>query len=364
MTQTSRPQPEHINTFTTSDSGPYSSDQWANMFRVLYTGDQNAAQGPFIRYLNELEPTEAPANQININTGAGMVNGHFFLQHTAGVAFTPAAPAGNPRIDVVCIVENNTAIVRTAGIATANNLIFPTSLTDYNGTASIEPYTARLAILPGNEAGAPVAPTLDVDSATLYMILLYQYEISVGGVVTANLDRRTFCKFATDEAVVLIEEILPDNSSAIVNFASIPQQFRHLRIVAQIKSNSAVNDENLTLRFNADGGANYDYEEMDENAAVVTVAVVNGQTSIRLGRVIAFSLGAAVAGSLTVDIPNYKGTTFNKQLISNISVPLATTANAWQAWGTWQSTVAINQIQILQTGNHASGTVFSLYGLR
>lgn len=363
MTQESRPQAGHINTFPTSDVGPYSADQWATMFSALFQGDQATTQGPLIRYKNELEPTESPANQININTGAGVVVGHWFFSN-ASMAFTPAAPAGNPRIDVVCLVQNNTAIPVTAGLATANNLIFPTDLTDYNGTPSIEAFTCRLAILPGNEAGAPVAPTLDADTATLYMVPLYQYQISIGGVVTANLDRRTFCRFATDEAMVLIEEILPDNSSAIVNFASIPQQFRHLRIVAQAKSNSVVNDELQTLRFNADGGANYDYENILANAAVLTSQVANGQTSILLGRVGAFSLGANAATALTIDIPNYKGTTFNKQLKCSMSVPLGATANGWETYGTWQSTVAINRIQILQTGNHATGTVFSLYGLR
>ena len=46
MAQSSRPQPGNINSSATYvDSGPYSGNQWASLFRVLFTGDQEATQG-------------------------------------------------------------------------------------------------------------------------------------------------------------------------------------------------------------------------------------------------------------------------------------------------------------------------------
>jgi hypothetical protein len=190
MTQISRPQPEHQNSGYL-DSGPYSADQWAELYKILFTRDNAAAQGPFEYVLNELAVTNPSGSDIQVNTGWGICNGHL-LKADAAVTFSPASPSANPRIDVVVVVENNTAVARTAGIASGNALVFPTSLTDYDGLSSLPPYTCRLAILQGTEAGSPTAPTLDVDTATLFMVPLAQYQISTGGVVSALTNRREF----------------------------------------------------------------------------------------------------------------------------------------------------------------------------
>lgn len=192
MTQISRPQPEHQNNGYL-DSGPYSADQWAELYETLFTGDEASDQGPLAYVLNELEVTNPSGSDIQVNTGWGICNGHL-LKNNAAVTFTPGNPSANPRIDVVVMVQNNTAIVRTAGITSGNDLVFPNSLTDYNGLSSLPPYTCRLAILKGTEAGSPTAPTLDVDTATLFMVPLAQYQISTGGTVSALTDRREYAQ--------------------------------------------------------------------------------------------------------------------------------------------------------------------------
>lgn len=194
MTQISRPQAGHQNSGYT-DAGPYSADEWAELYKTLFTIDA-ANQGPLQGVLNELEVTNPSGASIQVDTGWGIVNGHL-LKSSAATTFTATTPSANPRIDVVVMVENNTAVNRTAGIASGNDLIFPTSLTDYGGSASLKPFSARLAILKGTEAGSPSAPTLDADSATLFMVPLAQYQISTGGVVSALTDRREFAQFAT-----------------------------------------------------------------------------------------------------------------------------------------------------------------------
>jgi len=194
MTQISLPQAGHQNSGYTH-AGPYSADQWSEMHAALFTTDP-ANQGPLQGILNELAVTNPSGASIQVNTGWGIVNGHL-LKSNAATTFTATTPSANPRIDVVVMVENNTAVNRTAGIASGNGLIFPTSLTDYGGSASLKPFTAMLAVLKGTEAGSPSAPTLDADSATLFMVPLAQYQISTGGVVSSLTNRREFAQFAT-----------------------------------------------------------------------------------------------------------------------------------------------------------------------
>jgi len=175
------------------DSGPYSADQWTELYKVLFTDDEAATQGPLAYVLNELAVTNPSASNIQVDTGWGVCNGHL-LKNDVAVTFTPPNPSTNPRIDVVVMVQNNTAVARTAGIASGNDLVFPTSLTDYNSLSSLPPYTCRLAILRGSEAASPTAPTLDVDTATLFMVPLAQYQISTGGTVSALTDRREYAQ--------------------------------------------------------------------------------------------------------------------------------------------------------------------------
>ncbi len=205
MTQISRPQPEHQNNGYL-DSGPYSADQWAELYKILFTAGDAVGQGPLKNVLNALAVTNPSASNIQVNTGWGVCNGHL-LKNDAAVTFTPPNPSANPRIDVVVMVENNTAVARTAGIASGNNLVFPTSLTDYNGLSSLPPYTCRLAILRGSEAASPTAPTLDVDGATLFMVPLAQYQISTGGTVSALTDRREYCTFATEVVTGMLADL-------------------------------------------------------------------------------------------------------------------------------------------------------------
>lgn len=192
MTQISRPQPEHQNNGYL-DSGPYSADQWAELYKVLFTSDEETVQGVLPYVLNSLAVTNPSGSNIQVNTGWGICNGHL-LKNDVAVTFTPPNPSANPRIDVVVLVQNNTAVARTAGIASGNNLVFPTSLTDYNGLSSLPPYTCRLAILRGSEAASPTVPTLDVDTATLFMVPLAQYQISTGGTISALTDRRDYAQ--------------------------------------------------------------------------------------------------------------------------------------------------------------------------
>ena len=88
------------------DAGPYSGNQWATLFRILFTGDQQATQGVFKGVWNELAPTNPAGRNISIATGAGMCNGHAYMNDTSAV--TIGVNAGAARNDTLVILENNT----------------------------------------------------------------------------------------------------------------------------------------------------------------------------------------------------------------------------------------------------------------
>lgn len=193
MTQVSRPQSDNLSAYPfPSDPGPYSGDAWAGLFRILFTGDQQVTQGPFVRYLNELEVTDNASTTVYVDTGAGMVNGHALISSEQETWTVPAGPAGG-RTDRVVMVENNTNVEVTQSTA-ARPLLFPADLSEYTATPGVPAYSARLAILRGNDAGA--LPALDQTNA-LYMVELARYDINNVPTISAATDYREFCYFAS-----------------------------------------------------------------------------------------------------------------------------------------------------------------------
>ncbi len=212
MTQWSLPQADNVVNIPNSDAGPYSRDQWAKRLRAAHTGDDNTAasrtkiRGVIPTYDNLLVPSEPVAGTVRVGSGGSMVYGSY-LFNDADVDFNAAgdAPVANPRIDLVCAVENNTNTVVADGTA-ANGWIFPTDLTDYDGLGSIPAYSARLVIIKGAENAVPVAPTLD-QSNLLYMVEKARYQISTVPVISNFIDSR---EFADIETIVGVTEANDD----------------------------------------------------------------------------------------------------------------------------------------------------------
>lgn len=363
MTQSSRPQPDRIDNYPTSDAGPFSGDQWAELFQTLFTGDQQATQGPLIRYLNELAVTDNGTTQVQVDTGAGFINGHWLLNTAQETWTIPAGPAGG-RQDRVVMVENNSNTVVTQTLA-GRPLLFPNNLTDYNGTASIEPYTARLVIVRGDDVGN--LPALD-QGTTLYMVELYRYTIALA-VMSLQTDYRTFCKYSSSLDYETIETVVTGAATANITFSGISQRYRHLHVVAQLATDTAGWVRiRCDLIFNGDTGINYNwaYGRFRGNNTRISAQGV-GDASIFAAYIIGPAGPANYADAVTIDIPNYRGTTFYKSCIihatesSDASInPIAT----WTTTGIWRNTGAITSVTLSPNGaaTFANGCVATLYG--
>lgn len=194
MTQYSRPQGGYYDAVTYPDCGPYSDDEWAGIFvTMLRSGGMVNTGGTvppglpptppypnvgvFYHIAGRLAVSSPGASQIAVTYGAGMVDGRLFIHNDAIDPIAITNPAANPRIDRVVVRQNYTNAVYTSVNAPA--LTIPRA-------------SARLAVISGAEAVAPVAPTLvqDQDRATYWDIPLYQYQISVAGVISDLTDER------------------------------------------------------------------------------------------------------------------------------------------------------------------------------
>jgi hypothetical protein len=202
MAEFSRPQPG-LFPADGDDCGAYTANEWAP---VLIAANRSSGMfvtgaaappglpgtqlfpnvGVYYAVANRLEVTSPGASQISINTGASLVDGRLHTNDTAHTAIAITNPAANPRIDRVVVRQNYTAIDYTSVNA-------PALVVDFN--------TARICIISGAEAGAPVEPTMtqDEDRATYWDIPLAQYQISVAGVITNLTDEREWVDAETKE---------------------------------------------------------------------------------------------------------------------------------------------------------------------
>lgn len=165
-----------------------------------------------------------------------------------------------------------------------------------------------------------------------------------------------------------IAETLLGSATASITFSSISAtDFTHLELVWQARGDNAALTLSLWGRFNADAGANYDWQRMGATATAAAGVEGIGVAQMELG-LLAGSTGVANSfGGGRILIPSYAGTTAHKTAhgVSGHKAANSTT-NVWMMAnaGFWRSAAAINSITLLPSaGNFIAGTKMTLYGM-
>lgn len=165
-----------------------------------------------------------------------------------------------------------------------------------------------------------------------------------------------------------IDEQSPSGTGT-VTFNSIVSDYRDLVVVIRGRGTAAATAVNVLVRLNNDSGANYDAQRLQGNNATANSNATVGNTDLFAGTYLAIPASTAtadVAGSLHVEIYDYKGTTFQKSAHAlNDHKTSAAAANLLTvtASGWWRNTAAVTRVDvILSSGNFVSGSVVSLYG--
>lgn len=266
------------------DAGPYTADEWAEYFRIVFTTDQQATQGVLRGYLNELEPTSAATRTCYVNTGAGIVNGHMLINDAS---VTIAVDAGVARSDSLVMLENNSNAAISAGAATNYNT---------EGNADIPPYSARLAVVKDDTANFS-------QTNTLWMTRLATFTTGAGSF-TNFTDVRAWCQFAgaggpaTRQFLVSADNAFELDTATLVRtsvssdsrgwrltdgeacyahgFFSVPSDFASSMTVQAVVSSVAGASGNLYADTAFSYGACGELEEThtDDSGAAATTALV------------------------------------------------------------------------------------------
>ena len=165
---------------------------------------------------------------------------------------------------------------------------------------------------------------------------------------------------------VLISEQVLTGTAANISFTNIPQGYRDLRVVVRGRGDKAATFADLRMRFNADTGANYDFEADIKHGATDASGGQLGNTSAQIGWLPAASAPASEAGMAECRIADYAGTTYHKAALARSGVKLSLATTDLYTFASsifWRSAAAITQIDVFpDTGNLLAGSVVSLYG--
>lgn len=165
--------------------------------------------------------------------------------------------------------------------------------------------------------------------------------------------------------LVRIDQEVLGLAAASIDFASLPATYEDLIVVIQGQtSNAAV--QSLRVRFNGDTGSNYDYSRWNRFLAVSS----NTTSAVAAAFIEAGSLNSSASTSrasiATIEIPNYRRTSFFKMMQATNAVSDGATAGGQYpqlSSGLWRSTAAITQVTLtLAAGDFTAGTVATLYG--
>lgn len=166
--------------------------------------------------------------------------------------------------------------------------------------------------------------------------------------------------------VIATATLAADASS--IAFPDIPQTYSHLRLMIMARTTEAAANGSLFIRFNGDATAAYDSQRIFNNAATPSGGQFAGETFGRIGVVPGANGDVGHAAAVTVEIPDYSRTAWEKAFLAqSFHTHADATGSFFQqyAGGRWRSTAAITAITLLPGAqNIATGTVATLYGLK
>jgi hypothetical protein len=156
-------------------------------------------------------------------------------------------------------------------------------------------------------------------------------------------------------------------AAASFDITPISGAFNHLLLLIQGRGDTAATSTTVLLKFNNDGGANYDTELVTAAGAAVATGEIVAGTSAQIADITANTGPAGVFGAFALWIPNYAGATAQKNVFSTgghktTSLTGGIFNRNYSCF--WRSAAAINRITLTPgAGNFVAGSRVTLYGL-
>lgn len=159
------------------------------------------------------------------------------------------------------------------------------------------------------------------------------------------------------------EIVVTTGGQASIDFTAIPQTYRHLVLVSDLRDAGGGGD--VLMQCNGDTSANYDLQQMYSSNAQAAGYHANGTTGLKIAQAPGSGAAAGISGAAETTLFNYAGTTFHKKAKSShvYNTDTGTTEYDLELAAWWRSTAAITSLHISAPTSFVAGSVVSLYGI-
>lgn len=299
--------------------------------------------------INALKVTQrgAGANfSVDISSGAGAIQGddtanqgkYVVTSNGTVNVTTPTAPASGTRTHrIIAAIRDKQAL----------------------GTGT---YDWVYQCLDDTGTGTPATPNSAISLAT---VAITNGQSSVQN--TNITDTRPLAQIYNSPG--LIAQTILTSTAATVSFQNIPQNYRHLMLTVQARSDAAgTTPVDSTIRLNNDSGSVYSGAHLDlPMGGSLSVATANGQAQSGTFPIPAGGISSNVAGGGFAFFLNYTDTNWRPKnwYTLGAAIDFGTIGDMKVRWATWcpASPTAVNRIDITcATGNFVANSYFAIRG--
>lgn len=163
----------------------------------------------------------------------------------------------------------------------------------------------------------------------------------------------------------LIKTISLDSTAASITISNIPQEFKHLKLMASARSDFSAATVSLGLYINSEA-LDTSYRWFRGSGAVTASGNDSGRKDFYPGEANAASSTASTFTSVEIIIPNYNNSLQKTMLASAVSEQNGATAYQYFSVGLCTKTAPVTSIVFRcfeGTGNLVAGTTVYLYGI-
>lgn len=156
------------------------------------------------------------------------------------------------------------------------------------------------------------------------------------------------------------------STTSSIDITSIPSTYTDLWIKFSSRHTTAGSEDTPSIRFNNDSASNYTFTFGGSVSSGSLPSSGSSTTSFWCGTVPGAGDTSGAYSNISIRIPNYAGTTFKKTLDVESTTGAAGAVYRRIFGGYWNSTAAINriQMQILSGYQFALGTTIYIYGIK
>lgn len=252
--------------------------------------------------------------------GAGShVDGPIEAANFASVIVAVKASVGNVTVTIkqsvpggpASLILSEQIIVPPGGILFEAFVLFGAAI-ELDLTGSIAGTSVDYALYGSNtttNAQVITQATIDIQKAGALVAAEPTLDFIDGpGIKITAVDDPTNTRVLLTIAEAAIADTILGAAAASIDIQNIPQTFAALRAVYELRSNGGASPYQLQMRFNADAGADYAYQYLRAQAAVVSANTGAG-TGGEVGVIPGSTATGQEAGRGEILIPNYSDTT-------------------------------------------------------